>query len=325
MGIFFKSNPKVEELNNIIDKKNKEIEELNLKLKASQDNALSIDDFEFIQEKLRLAEIEKTTLKLRVDSLERDLENSKESSFSQKQLELMEKNLKKAKEENKTLEEEREILKEKLNVLETKMSQAGNSSVSPKQMELMERNLKSARKENLELKEKLSHYEEVAKEVVRVKIEERPKEFSENVIILDEFKYKIMIEDFYNTTKFKEIKDFLVKTENIFINDIEDLKLIEGIEKCKNFKSAYAKFKSFKNGVVPLEDRVLLCKGAKVQKIFKSYRKFTNYLLDNNMEYMDSLDGADFKALSVKASIMAKSVKDIMNVAEEYFETYKIK
>lgn len=43
------------------------------------------------------------------------------------------------------------------------------------------------------------------------------------------------------------------------------------------------------------------------------------------MEYMFDLDGADFKALSVKASIMAKSVKDIMTVAEKYFETYKIK
>lgn len=322
MGIFFKSNPKIEELNNIVEKKNLEIEELRLKLEV---NAKSIENIEFLQEKLRLAEIETNTLRSKLDILEKNLENSKESVFSLNQLELMEKNLKKAKEDNKALMIEKENLKEKISFLESKVSKVETSSVSPKQMEIMERNLKNARKENLDLKEKLSHYEEIANEVVRVKIEERPKEFSENVIILDEFKYKILTEDFYNLTKFKEIKDFLIKNGYKFINDIEDFQAIEGIEKRKNFKPAYTKFKNFKNGIVPLEDRVLLCKGAKVQKIFKSFRKFTNYLVDNNMEYMSSLDGADFKALSVKASIMAKSVRDIMIVAEKYFETYKIK
>ena len=324
--MFFGSAQKIEKLNSTIIEKDKEIEELKQKLKLSEDNAIiNVESFKSLNSKIDILENEKRDLTLKIESLSKELENSSKSIVSLNQLEIMEKNLKKAKDDNKTLSDERDSLKERVNTLEAKVSQVENSSVSPKQMEIMERNLKNARNENLELKEKLSHYEETAKEVVRIKIEERPREFSENAIILDEFKYKILTEDFYNATKFKEIKDFLVKNDYLFINDIEDLASIEGIEKRKNFKSAYAKFQNFKNGVVPLEDRVLLCKGAKVQKIFKSYRKFTNYLLDNNMEYMFDLDGADFKALSVKASIMAKSVKDIMTVAEKYFETYKIK
>ena len=89
----------------------------------------------------------------------------------------MEKNLKKAKDDNKTLSIERDSLKERVNTLKAKVSEVENSSVSPKQMEIMERNLKNARNENIELKEKLSHYEETAKEVVRIKIEERPESF----------------------------------------------------------------------------------------------------------------------------------------------------
>lgn len=311
-------NNKIKTLNNVIAEKEQEVNILKLKLKHSEENSLSVESFEYLQEQIRTLTSEKQVLTDKIQILEKSLSNSKDSILSMGQLEIMEKNLKKAKEENKTLSE-------KVNILEMKVKEVENSSVSPKQMEIMEKNLKKTRIENLQLQEKLSHYQETAKEVVKIQVEQRPMEFSENAIFLDKFKYKILIDDFFEGTKFKEIREFLLKKDYVFLNDIKNFKEIEGLDKKKNFKSAYLKVQNFEKGIVPLEDRILLCKGAKVQKIFKSFRKFTNYLIENNLEYMDNLDGADFKALSVKASIMSKSVRDIMNTAEEYFNTYKIK
>ncbi len=320
MGLFFRdksSVAKIEELNNIIENKNKEIEQLKIKITEIEKNSLSIAELEMIQNRIEAFSNENKSLKERIVFLERELTNTESSNFLREKLEKAEKEVQELTEKNKSLLKKIDFLEEKIANVET-------SSVSPKQMEIMERSLKSARKENLELKEKLSHYQEVANEVVKIEVEQKPMEFSDDVIILDKFKYKILVEDFYNSTKFKDVREFLIEKNYLFINDIESLEDIGEIRYCKNFDSANLKFGNFKKGKVSIEDRILLCKGSKVQKIFKSFRKFSTYLTDNNIEFMDELVEVDLRILAGRANILTKTIKDIMDVSEKYFKENKI-
>lgn len=138
--MFFGSAQKIEKLNSTITEKDKEIEELKQKLKLSEDNAIiNVESFKSLNSKIDILENEKRDLTLKIESLSRELENSSKSIVSLNQLEIMEKNLKKAKDDNKILIDQRDALKERVNTLEAKVSQVENSSVSPKQMEIMER------------------------------------------------------------------------------------------------------------------------------------------------------------------------------------------
>ncbi|WP_300361214.1 hypothetical protein [Fusobacterium sp.] len=320
MGLFFRdksSVAKIEELNSIIENKNKEIEQLKAKIIDVERNSLSVAELEMIQNRIEAFTNENKNLRDRVVSLEKELMDTESSNFLKEKLE-------KSEREVQELSEKNSSLLRKIDFLEEKIANVETSSVSPKQMEIMERSLKSARKENLELKEKLSHYQEVANEVVKIEVEQKPMEFSDDVIILDKFKYKILTEDFYNATKFKDIREFLIEKNYLFINDIESLEDIGEIRYCKNFDSANLKFENFKKGKVSIEDRILLCKGAKVQKIFKSFRKFSTYLTDNNIEFMDELADVDLRILSGKANILTKTIKDVLDTSEKYFKENKI-
>lgn len=320
MGLFFRdksSVAKIEELNSIIENKNKEIEQLKAKIIDVERNSLSVAELEMIQNRIEAFTNENKNLRDRVVSLEKELMDTESSNFLKEKLE-------KSEREVQELSEKNSSLLRKIDFLEEKIANVETSSVSPKQMEIMERSLKSARKENLELKEKLSHYQEVANEVVKIEVEQKPMEFSDDVIILDKFKYKILTEDFYNATKFKDIREFLIEKNYLFINDIESLEDIGEIRYCKNFDSANLKFENFKKGKVSIEDRILLCKGAKVQKIFKSFRKFSTYLTDNNIEFMDELADVDLRILSGKANILTKTIKDVLDASEKYFKENKI-
>lgn len=320
MGLFFRdksSVAKIEELNGIIKKKNKEIEQLKAKIIDIERNSLSVAELEMIQNRIEAFTNENKNLREKIVSLEKELMDTESSNFLKEKLE-------KSEREVQELSEKNNSLLRKIDFLEEKIANVETSSVSPKQIEIMERSLKSARKENLELKEKLSHYQEVANEVVKIEVEQKPIEFSDDVIILDKFKYKILTEDFYNATKFKDIREFLIEKNYLFINDIESLEDIGEIRYCKNFDSANLKFENFKRGKVSIEDRILLCKGAKVQKIFKSFRKFSTYLTDNNIEFMDELADVDLRILSGRANILTKTIKDVLDTSEKYFKENKI-
>lgn len=320
MGLFFRdksSVAKIEELNNIIENKNKEIDQLKAKVAEVEEHSLSVTQLEMIQNRMEAFSNENKGLREKIAFLEKELIDATTSTFSKDKLETAEKDIQELTEKNNSLLKKIAFLEEKVIDVET-------SSVSPKQMEIMERSLKNARKENLELKEKLSHYQEVANEVVKIEVEQKPMEFSDDVVILDKFKYKILVEDFYNATKFKDIKDFLLEKNCLFINDIDSLENVGEIRYCKNFDSANLKFENFKNGKVLIEDRILLCKGSKVQKVFKSFRKFSNYLMDNNIEFMDELVDVDLRILCGKANVLTKTIKDIMDTSEKYFKENKI-
>ena len=102
--MFFGSAQKIEKLNSTIIEKDKEIEELKQKLKLSEDNAIiNVESFKSLNSKLNTLENEKRDLTLKIESLSRELENSSKSIVSLNQLEIMEKNLKKAKDDNKSL------------------------------------------------------------------------------------------------------------------------------------------------------------------------------------------------------------------------------
>ncbi len=253
------------------------------------------------------------------------------STISLRQLEVLEKNLRGTKEENRILMEKRtalvndhEKLTKEYEQLEKKYMELTSSTISLKQMELMERNLKNARNENLELKEKLSHFEEVGTEVMKIQVEEVPKEFSQNVIILDKFKYKISIEDFYPGVKFKELRDILSDEGINTLDEIEDFENILNLETAKNYLIGKQKFENYKKEIVSIEDRISLCKGSKIAKIVKTPKKFATYLAENNIEFMDDLENADIMALCLKAGIGSKSVKGMLTLIDEYFEKNKI-
>lgn len=194
--------------------------------------------------------------------------------------------------------------------LRIELTNLKNSTLSPKQLQVMERNLKSSKEENLSLKKLL---EDLKKE--------------KNSALLDnsKFSYRIDIEYFLSGVKFTDLRNLLIKKEISFIDQFENEALLKEIESIKNCEVAIAKYKKYKEGILPWDLKVLACKGEKVQKIFKSKRKFANYLVSKNLEFMDDIKNFDLETLTVKNGFSKATIADIAELYENYFEKYLIK
>ena len=101
----------------------------------------------------------------------------------------------------------------------------------------------------------------------------------------------------------------------------------EGNEKFegKNYSAAKKKYTAFRDlKVISWDNRILMCKGERIHKVFKKSRKFVNYLTENNIEFMDDMKNFDFNVLAVKGGFTKTAVEEFKEMYEEYFKTYKI-
>lgn len=194
--------------------------------------------------------------------------------------------------------------------LRIELTNLKNSTLSPKQLQVMERNLKSFKEENLSLKKLLEDLKE-----------------EKNSTLLDnsEFVYRIDIEYFLSGVKFADLRNFLVKKDISFIDQFENEALLKEIKSIKNGEVAIEKYRKYKDGILPWDLKVLACKGEKVQKIFKSKRKFVNYLVSKNFEFMEDIKDFNFETLTVKNEFNKAAIAEIAELCENYFEKYLIK
>ena len=95
--------------------------------------------------------------------------------------------------------------------------------------------------------------------------------------------------------------------------------------KVKNYSAAKKKYTAFRDlKVISWDNRILMCKGERIHKVFKKSRKFVNYLAENNIEFMDDMKNFDFNVLAVKGGFTKTAVEEFKEMYEEYFKTYKI-
>lgn len=210
--------------------------------------------------------------------------------------------------------------------LEDELNYIKSSTLSPKQVHLMEKNLKSSREINASLEEKVNSLKRENSQLLEKVAKNN---FSYNKIfenlIFNNFIYKLSIDIFFKTVKFQEVRNFLNNKNIIFIQDMKNLLFLNDLLKIKNGELAIQKYKKLQNGIVSWDIRMLLCKGEKVQKIYKGKRKFIAYLNDHDIEFMDDMTSFDFESLIVKGGFSKKSIEEFKELTEKYFEEFKIK
>ena len=224
---------------------------------------------------------------------------------------------------NKQIEALNLIIKEKeleIQRLKIETDTMKETYMSPKQLELLEKNLKSLREENNRLKKERDEL----KEKIQSLEENSEKKEEERSFSLDKFSYKLSVEDFFSAAKFNLIRDFLTEQGVVFIQDMESVISSPDFAKVKNFAAAMKKYSAFhEDREISWDNRVQLCKGDKVQKIFKKSRKFVNYLSDRNIEFMDDMNDFNFDELAVKGGFTRAMVAELKDITDEYFKTYK--
>ena len=191
--------------------------------------------------------------------------------------------------------------------------------MTPKQVEILEKNLKSAREENTRLKKEKEDF------IQKIKVLEEDSSDKEEVFFLNKFLYKLPIDEFFSATKFNLIREFLTKSGISFVQEIETVMELPEFMKVKNYSAAKKKYISFRDlKVISWDNRILMCKGERIHKVFKKSRKFVNYLTENNIEFMDDMKNFDFNVLAVKGGFTKAAVEEFKEMYEEYFKTYKI-
>lgn len=223
---------------------------------------------------------------------------------------------------NKEIEKLNVIIKEKeleLQKLKIEVQTIKETYMTPKQVEILEKNLKSAREENVRLKKEREELNE------KINFFEKDNSNKKEVFFLNRFFYKLPIEEFFSATKFNDIKDFLINSGINFIQEIETVIELPEFTKIKNYSVAKKKYLAFRDlKEISWDNRVLMCRGEKIHKVFKKSRKFVNYLTDNNIEFMDDMKDFDFNTLAVKGGFSKSAVDELKNICDEYFKIYKI-
>ena len=223
---------------------------------------------------------------------------------------------------NKEIEKLNVIIKEKeveIQRLKIETQVIKDTYMPPKQVELLEKNLKALREENNKLKKEKNEF------LNKINSFEKEDSEKEKTFSLDKFLYKLPIDEFFSATKFNLVKDFLTKSGIVFIQELESVINLPEFIKIKNYTAAKKKYIAFRDkNEVSWDNRILLCRGERIQKIFKKSRKFVNYLSDNNIEFMDEMASFNFETLSVKGGFTKAMVEELKKITEDYFRTYKI-
>lgn len=225
-------------------------------------------------------------------------------------------NEKKLKKLNSIIDEKNEKIKN----LEERIEFIKKNNISSGQLEIFEKNLKTLKKENDTLKVENN---DLIKKIENINANNACNESDR--FTLDTFLYKLPIEEFFNGAKFIEIREFLEKRKIAFLQEFDIIKEDEEFKSLKNSSLAIEKFDNFHNdGIIAFENRVYLCKGEKISKVFKKSRKFINYLTDLNIEFMDDMKDFDFKVLEKEENFKQLLIDELSKINEEYFKIYKI-
>ena len=223
---------------------------------------------------------------------------------------------------NKEIESLNVKIKEKeveIQRLKMEVQMMKETYMTPKQVEILEKNLKSAREENTRLKKEKEDF------IQKIKVLEEDSSDKEEVFFLNKFLYKLPIDEFFSATKFNLIREFLTKSGISFVQEIETVMELPEFMKVKNYSAAKKKYTAFRDlKVISWDNRILMCKGERIHKVFKKSRKFVNYLTENNIEFMDDMKNFDFNVLAVKGGFTKAAVEEFKEMYEEYFKTYKI-
>ncbi|WP_300359199.1 hypothetical protein [Fusobacterium sp.] len=225
---------------------------------------------------------------------------------------------------NKEIENLNVVIKEKeleIQRLKIETQTIKETYMPPKQVELLEKNLKSLREENNRLKKEKDEFIE--------KIHSFEKDNSntntKKTFSLDKFLYKLSIDEFFSGAKFNLIKEFLTSSGIMFVQEMESVIELPEFKKIKNYSIAKKKYIAFRDeNEVCWDNRVSLCRGDKIHKVFKKSRKFVNYLADNNIEFMDEMENFDFETLIVKGEFTKPMIEELETINKEYFKIYKI-
>ncbi|MFK4784902.1 hypothetical protein [Fusobacterium sp. MFO224] len=213
----------------------------------------------------------------------------------------------------------------KIEKLEGELNTLKNETLSPKQVHIMEKNLKSSRETNTILEQEVINLRKEIK-VLEEKISLDNIQFNDiyKNLINNNFIYKLEIDNFFKTVKFEEVRNFLKNNNILFLQDIETLPSLEELLKIKNGTLALKKYEKLKKGIIPWDLRVFLCKGEKIQRIYKNKRKFITYLNEHDIEFMDDMNNFDFESLIVKGGFSKKSVEEFQALTNDYFNEFKL-
>ena len=135
--------------------------------------------------------------------------------------------------------------------------------------------------------------------------------------------YLIPIEKYLFETKFKEIIVILNNKGKRYVQDLNEY-VIEhlSIEESLKLNLKY-KLQKFQNLEINWEIKTYLLNGEKISKIYMKYRKFTNILLNENIEFMSQLENYNFDKL-INQGFLTDDILKLKEISLEYKSKYKI-
>ncbi|WP_410208919.1 hypothetical protein [Fusobacterium sp.] len=180
----------------------------------------------------------------------------------------------------------------------------GTGNINNKQMELIEKNIKETKEENKRLKSFLERY---------------------NINFTKErYYYRIELERFFISAKFKEIVDYLLTANIRYIQDITN-EIWDNIPKdIKNLDEAKMKLDKFwSREAIEWDIITYMNKGDKVTKIYNKSRKLTNILSDEGIEFMEEMLDYNFYKL-VDNSFKKKKIDEFIKTRDKYYEERRV-
>lgn len=184
-----------------------------------------------------------------------------------------------------------------------RINQTGGN-LNNKQMELIEKNIKETKEESNRLKSILERY---------------------NIpITREKYYYKIELDRFFVSAKFKELVEYLVNANVHYVQDITK-EILAGIPTdMKNLDEAKSKLDDFwSKDFIEWDIVTYMNKGEKVTKIYAKSRKFTNILAEEKIEYIEDMKNYDFSRLTVKG-FKNKKIEELKKLRDDFYAEKRV-
>jgi len=221
-------------------------------------------------------------------------------------------------------------LKEKDELLEALKAEAEElkaKSLSGRQMEIVEKNLKDNQRIIADYK---AETERLGNQIRGLENENRrlTELLSINGLSAGDpdrrrFTYKIPLEIFFPIKEYQEIIDKLHETGIFFVQDIGGILGSEAMAGARKQPEAAKKVQNFEKGRMSWQVRTTLVKGEPITTVFKKKKKFSQYLAEQGLEFMDELADFDWTALQ-NTSFTGSQMREFQETAEEYFRNNTI-
>ena len=180
----------------------------------------------------------------------------------------------------------------------------GTGAINNKQMELIEKNIKETKDENKKLKALLERYDiNFTKE---------------------RYYYRIELERFFSSTKFKEVVDYLITANIHYVQDITKEIWDKIPADMKNLDEAKIKLDKFwSREAIDWDIVTYMNKGDKVTKIYNRSRKLTNILSEEGIEFIEDMLNYDFAKLADNG-FKKKQIDDFIKKRDKYYEERRV-